>query len=72
MLICLHGEKLTGGYALQRMDDDDDNGQWLLIKIDDDDADARRNPVSTEPQSVISGDSISGDSIKSLAKKAQP
>ena len=53
VLIWLSGEKIQGGYALERMDDDAD--QWLLIKMDDDAADARRNPVSTEPTSVVSG-----------------
>jgi len=53
VLVRLHGEKIYGGYALQRIDDDND--QWLLVKMDDDDADARRNPVSTEPLSVQSG-----------------
>lgn len=53
LLVRLHGHKLSGGYALQRIDDDDD--QWLLVKTDDDAADARRNPVSTEPASVKSG-----------------
>ncbi len=52
-LIWLDGEKISGGYALQRIDDDED--QWLLIKMDDDEADARRNPVSTEPASVATG-----------------
>ena len=52
-LVRLSGEKIHGGYALQRIDDDAD--QWLLIKMDDDAADARRNPVSTEPASVVSG-----------------
>ncbi|MCZ0813050.1 MAG: DNA polymerase ligase N-terminal domain-containing protein [Pseudomonadota bacterium] len=52
-LVRLCGEKIHGGYALQRIDDDAD--QWLLIKIDDEAADARRNPVSTEPKSVVSG-----------------
>lgn len=55
-LVRLDGEKISGGYALQRIDDDKD--QWLLIKMDDEDADARRNPVSTEPDSVTSGRSI--------------
>lgn len=62
-LVRLHGEKISGGYALQRIDDDED--QWLLVKMDDDEADARRNPVSTEPISVASGrdmDEIAGDS----------
>lgn len=56
ILVRLDGEKLSGGYALQRIDDDED--QWLLIKMDDDAADARRNPVSTEPDSVASGRSL--------------
>ncbi|MEQ9037866.1 MAG: DNA polymerase ligase N-terminal domain-containing protein [Silicimonas sp.] len=53
VLVRLDGRKLSGGYALQRIDDDKD--QWLLIKMDDNDADARRNPTSTEPCSVASG-----------------
>lgn len=53
VLVRLHGEKVSGGYAFQRVDDDKD--QWLLVKMDDAEADARRNPVSTEPLSVKSG-----------------
>lgn len=53
-LIRLEGKKLKGGYALQRVAKGDDE-RWLLIKMDDEDADARRNPVSTEPCSVLSG-----------------
>ena len=62
VLVWLVGEKISGGYALQRIDDKKD--QWLLIKMDDAEADARRNPVSTEPRSVASGrdlDEISGE-----------
>lgn len=50
----LEGEKIRGGYALTRVGDQDDE-RWLLVKMDDDEADARRNPVSTEPESVLSG-----------------
>lgn len=57
VLIRLHGHKLTGGYALQRMGEGDD-ARWLLVKMDDEEADARRNPVSTEPKSVLSGRSL--------------
>ena len=53
-VIKLHGEKLQGGYVLQRVSGSKDE-KWLLIKADDDEADARRNPVSTEPKSVLSG-----------------
>ncbi len=60
--VWLEGEKLTGGYALIRTGsggkgDRDQGGdhRWMLIKMDDDQADARRNPTSTEPRSVLSG-----------------
>ncbi|MFN2291362.1 MAG: DNA polymerase ligase N-terminal domain-containing protein [Anaerolineae bacterium] len=52
--IWLEGEKLSGGYALIRTGKEDDS-RWLLIKMKDDRADARRNPTSTEPKSVLSG-----------------
>ena len=64
LLIELNGEKLSGGYALHRTGSGDD-ARWLLIKTDDDDADGRRNPVSTEPKSVKSG-----RTIEQIAKKA--
>lgn len=53
VLIELDGEKLKGGYALHRTGSGDD-ARWLMIKMDDEHADARRNPVSTEPKSVKS------------------
>ncbi|HSS64548.1 MAG TPA: DNA polymerase ligase N-terminal domain-containing protein [Gammaproteobacteria bacterium] len=56
-LVSLHGKKISGGYALQRMGKAKDD-DWLLIKMDDEHADARRNPVSTEPESVLSGATV--------------
>jgi DNA ligase D-like protein (predicted 3'-phosphoesterase) len=53
VLLHLHGEKICGAYALHRTDSGKDE-RWLLVKIDDDHADARRNPVSTETESVAS------------------
>lgn len=50
----LHGSKLSGGYALNRMRNDDEEA-WLLVKERDARADARRNPVSTENTSVDTG-----------------
>lgn len=50
--VWLEGQKLRGGYALVRIDDADD--RWLLIKMDDEEADARRNSTSTEPTSALS------------------
>ncbi|NBB82283.1 MAG: hypothetical protein GVY28_02650, partial [Alphaproteobacteria bacterium] len=35
-----------------------DDANWLLVKMRDDDADARRNPTSTEPKSVLSGRTV--------------
>lgn len=53
--IWLEGEKLTGGYALIKMKGRE---QWMLIKMKDDEADARRNPVNTEKDSVKSGKTL--------------
>ncbi len=55
--IWLEGEKLQGGYALVRTGKGKDV-RWLLIKMNDEKADARRDPVSTEPASVTSGRTI--------------
>ncbi len=52
--IWLKGQKISGGYALIRTGSGDDV-RWLLIKMDDEEADARRNPTSTEPKSVKTG-----------------
>jgi DNA ligase D-like protein (predicted 3'-phosphoesterase) len=53
--VWLEGRKLKGGYALVRTGGGD---RWLLIKMKDGEADARRNPVSTEADSVLSGRSL--------------
>ena len=50
----LRGKKIYGGYALVRMNSGRMKGNWLLIKMDDDKADARRNPTNTENRSVVS------------------
>lgn len=62
----LNGEKLNGGYNLVKMKGGRMSGNWLLMKQDDKEADARRNPVSTQPNSVISG-----RSLKEIAKENQ-
>lgn len=54
----LDGAKLAGGYALRRFRVEKGKAQWLLIKMKDDHADARRNPVSSEPKSVLSDRTI--------------
>lgn len=52
--IWLEGQKVKGGYALIRTGKGD-KPRWLLIKMDDEKADARRNPTSTEIRSVKTG-----------------
>lgn len=56
--VVLDGHKLHGGYALTRTRMRGDPSNWLLVKVDDDAADARRNPVRTEPASVLSGRTV--------------
>jgi DNA ligase D-like protein (predicted 3'-phosphoesterase) len=50
----LDGDKLRGGYALTRFRTGKDEA-WLLVKKSDEDADARRKPVRSQPESVLSG-----------------
>jgi DNA ligase D-like protein (predicted 3'-phosphoesterase) len=52
--VWLEGEKLTGGWTLQRTRGGS-KPQWLMIKRRDEGADARRNPESTQPNSVTTG-----------------
>jgi DNA ligase D-like protein (predicted 3'-phosphoesterase) len=63
LIIALHGQKLRGGYALQRIGGEP--AKWLLIKTRDDEADARRRPTSTQPRSVSSG-----RTVKQVAQEA--
>jgi DNA ligase D-like protein (predicted 3'-phosphoesterase) len=55
--VWLEGEKLRGGWTLQRTHAGA-KPQWLLIKRRDEGADARRNPQSTQPRSVKSGRTV--------------
>jgi len=52
--VWLEGVKLKGGYALTRFKTGKGEA-WLLVKMDDGEADPARDPVSTEPASVLSG-----------------
>ena len=52
--VWLEGAKLHGGWTLHRTNGGP-KAQWLLIKRRDEGADARRNPQSTQPESVKSG-----------------
>lgn len=50
--VWLDGEKIRGGYALIRIGDGE---KWLLIKMDDEEVNRRRNLVRSDPASVLSG-----------------
>lgn len=63
----LHGEKIKGGFAMARTGERDGKEQWVIFKLDDAHADARRNPQSTQPDSVESG-----RSIKEIADEEEP
>jgi DNA ligase D-like protein (predicted 3'-phosphoesterase) len=52
--VWLEGAKLRGGYALTRFKTGKDES-WLLVKMDDAEADPRRNPVAAETRSVLTG-----------------
>jgi DNA ligase D-like protein (predicted 3'-phosphoesterase) len=57
--VWLEGQKLRGGYSLRRTRiGRDEREKWLMVKLKDEEADARRNPVSTQPESVKSGRTI--------------
>ncbi len=51
----LHGEKLRGGFALQRTGPDGPRAQWLLLKRRDEQARPGSDVVAEQPASVLSG-----------------
>jgi DNA ligase D-like protein (predicted 3'-phosphoesterase) len=51
----LHGEKLRGGFALQRTRGSGLRAQWLLLKRRDDEARPGSDVVEEDPRSVVSG-----------------
>lgn len=53
----LHGEKLRGGYALQRTRPGE-KPQWLLIKRRDEEAEPGSDVVAERPESVLSGKTL--------------
>jgi DNA ligase D-like protein (predicted 3'-phosphoesterase) len=50
----LEGKKLAGAFALTRIAKGK-RERWLLVKMADQKADRRANPVKSKPRSVISG-----------------
>ena len=51
----LHGEKLRGGFVLQRTRGQGPKAQWLLLKRRDDEARPGSDVVAEAPRSVLSG-----------------
>jgi DNA ligase D-like protein (predicted 3'-phosphoesterase) len=64
----LEGKKLVGGYALTRTGGGE-REKWILVKKADEAADARRNPVKTEPKSVLSGRTVEEMKAKGRASR---
>ena len=54
----LRGGKFRGRYAFVCIDPEGDQRKWLIFRLQDSDPDARRNPESTESNSVITGRSL--------------
>ena len=53
----IEGAKLRGGFTLLRIEEGR-NERWLLMKTSDAAATQRRNPIVTEPLSIISGRNV--------------
>ena len=55
--VWLEGEKLKGGYSFVRFRREAKD-QWLLVKMNDEEADPANDPVASQPNSVLSGRSL--------------
>lgn len=53
--VWINGRKIRGGFSLIRTVGDK---RWLLVKMNDEEADPERNPVRDEPRSVLSGRTV--------------
>jgi DNA ligase D-like protein (predicted 3'-phosphoesterase) len=51
----LHGHKLSGAFAFTHTKMGGDEANWMLVKVDDQAADRRRRPTSTQNESVLTG-----------------
>lgn len=68
MKLWLEGKKLRGGYALTRIGAKPI--RWLLVKMTDSEADARRDITETETRSVLTRKTM--DEMKKAARKVAP
>jgi DNA ligase D-like protein (predicted 3'-phosphoesterase) len=68
--IFLNGNKLKGAFVFVRTDPKTvEKSRWLLIKMRDNYADARRNPISSQQESVKTGKTIKDWKQKIKKKK---
>lgn len=65
--IWLEGKKIRGGFALIHSRMGDTEKHWLLVKMRDTAADPAADPVSRQPQSVLSGRTV--EEVTSKPKK---
>jgi DNA ligase D-like protein (predicted 3'-phosphoesterase) len=56
--VYLEGQKIKGGYKLVQVRIGGSDKNWLLVKKHDEHANAGRNPVATDPRSVLSGRTV--------------
>ncbi|MDZ7743442.1 MAG: DNA polymerase ligase N-terminal domain-containing protein [Bacteroidota bacterium] len=56
--VWLEGKKLKGGYVLVHTKLGGSDKNWLFKKMKDDEADARKKPVKSEPKSILSDKTI--------------
>ena len=69
--VWLEGKKLRGGYALVHAKLRGEKRNWLLVKMKDEGADARRRPTKTEPESVLSGRTLEQVTAEEGLKNAE-
>ncbi len=69
LAIWLEGEKVRGGYALNRFKREDKE-QWLLVKMKDEAADPTDDLLVTQPESVLSGRTV--EDLRAKNKNARP
>ena len=56
--VWLEGKKLKGGYVLIHTGKDKNGDMWLFKKMKDDQADARKKPVKSQPKSILSDKTV--------------
>jgi hypothetical protein len=68
--VWLEGRKLRGGYAFTRIGRGK-RERWLLVKMADEQADARRKPTRSQPESVVSGRTVEEVAAEAEAGEGQ-